>query len=131
MFIVEKVEAGLITALRLLDAMEQSIDFQGEGPYRITKDLRDTMARDVGWAYNTMRMYMNRLEKLGHLGSEMSGREKIFILSKPIDSIRQKLLYPSGLKPLTVSGPLGQLEDFTIDTEDIIPLFKRRNCGPQ
>jgi len=34
---------------------------------------------------------MNRLERLGHIGSEMSGREKIYKISTPINTIRTKM----------------------------------------
>jgi len=75
---------------QLLDAMERHIDYVG-GIYSISKELRDLIGASMGIGSHTIRLHLNQLEKLGHLGSEMSGREKIFKLGTSIASIRTKL----------------------------------------
>ena len=128
----------------LLDAMERFIDYQGQGVYPISKELRDTIGNNVGWAPNTMRQYMNRLERLGHFGSEMSGREKIYKLSEPIASIRRKLsvvsakldnadslisqMYEEGLERLNhlcANNPQGGVPLYMSQIERVRDIFAR------
>jgi len=76
---------------RILDTMDRYIDFDGQGTFLINKELRVLIGKDIGWAYNTTRLYINELIKLGHLGFKFEGTQKIVILSTTIDAIRQKL----------------------------------------
>jgi len=74
----------------LLDAMERFIQYSS-GVYLINKELRDTIGSSMGYASDTINRKMKELERLGHLGSEMAGREKIYKLGTSIHSIRAKL----------------------------------------
>jgi len=133
----------------LLDAMERFIDFGGQGTYPINKELRDTIGNSLGNASHTIRLHFNRLERLGHLGSEMSGREKIFKLGTTVASIRSKLsvitsimenealliaqMYEEGLERLNRlcdNNPVGGVPVYMSQIERVRDIFARYTPMP-